>query len=224
MSLTFRWKNFINKIFTLISRRSNRFSITKRKQKHQSAEEFIWSNLSFEFGSSGGGVNCFKAFRLLILLLFCSAFCKNLKRTIRFYRWLTTIFLLTVHEWLLQSLIQYSLYHRQKSVVMNCFLPKQNRLVFFSERKTVRYECTFSTNRVRRSWSAGGVIGRGRGRSGGGVFSLSIVFHIWTRFLALPCSTISTSRTFDASVESWSGDSCFVFHCSTNCLVWPFSK
>lgn len=38
----------------------------------------------------------------------------------------------------------------------------------------------------RRSLSAGGVIARGPRRSGGGVFSLSIVFHISTRFFALP--------------------------------------
>lgn len=38
----------------------------------------------------------------------------------------------------------------------------------------------------RRSLSIGGVNARGPRRSGGGVFSLSMVFHISTRFLALP--------------------------------------
>jgi hypothetical protein len=37
-----------------------------------------------------------------------------------------------------------------------------------------------------RSLSGGGVIARGPRLSGGGVFSLSIVFHISTRFFALP--------------------------------------
>ena len=44
-----------------------------------------------------------------------------------------------------------------------------------------------SSGIVKRRWlSAGGVIARGPRRSGGGVFSLSIVFHISTRFFALP--------------------------------------
>jgi hypothetical protein len=43
---------------------------------------------------------------------------------------------------------------------------------------------TSSTNDRRRSLSVGGVIARNPRRSGGGVFSLSIVFHIWTRFFA----------------------------------------
>ena len=45
---------------------------------------------------------------------------------------------------------------------------------------------TSSAAGKRRSLSAGGVIARGPRRSGGGVFSLSIVFHISTRFFALP--------------------------------------
>jgi hypothetical protein len=45
---------------------------------------------------------------------------------------------------------------------------------------------TSSEGGKRRSLSAGGVIARGPRRSGGGVFSLSIVFHISTIFFALP--------------------------------------
>ena len=48
------------------------------------------------------------------------------------------------------------------------------------------YHITSSEGGKRRSLSAGGVIARGPRRSGGGVFSLSIVFHISTRFFALP--------------------------------------
>jgi hypothetical protein len=48
------------------------------------------------------------------------------------------------------------------------------------------YIITSSTVGKRRSLSCGGVIARGPRRSGGGVFSLSIVFHISTIFFALP--------------------------------------
>ena len=99
---------------------------------------------------------------------------------------------------------------------------------------------TSSESGKRRSLSAGGVIARSPRRSGGGVFSLSIVFHNSTRFLALPtiykicmyiyiyfflkfyyilCCSISASRTIWASGISRSGEIGFVFHCSTSCFV-----
>jgi hypothetical protein len=83
----------------------------------------------------------------------------------------------------LHGLIQYYLCHRHNLVSEKQFHPVQIKILII---KKINCHITSSEAGKRRSLSAGGVIARGPRRSGGGVFSLSIVFHISAIFFALP--------------------------------------